>query len=34
MQTNMTLLANQAEVCGLVVKEENQALVKRWILNL
>lgn len=34
MQTNITLLANQAEVCGLVVKEENQALVKRWILNL
>jgi predicted metalloprotease with PDZ domain len=34
MQTNITLLASQAEVCGLVVKEENQALVKRWILNL
>jgi predicted metalloprotease with PDZ domain len=34
MQTKITLLANQAEVCGLVVKEENQALVKRWILNL
>jgi hypothetical protein len=28
------LLASQAEVCGLLVKEENQALVKRWMLNL
>jgi predicted metalloprotease with PDZ domain len=34
MQTNMVLLANQAEVCALVVKEENQALVKRWVLNI
>ncbi len=34
MKTQIVLLASQAEVCGLVVKEENQALVKRWILNL
>jgi len=34
MKTQIVLLASQAEVCGLLVKEENQALVKRWMLNL
>ena len=34
MKTQIVLLASQAEVCGLLVKEENQALVKRWVLNL